>query len=573
MRSPLSQRAGTMALAALLAALLTVTARPAGAQDQPIVLEHGFNSNGASWQVAADRMRHDYKVAPQQPTTNWRASYADQAAALDANTAPNTSMAMGHSNGGLISRQWNRAYQRNNRIATIGSLHRGAPLATNALNGNIYYVGGSIAYDISDAVRYYAYWEMQGVDNVLGYVGYWAAYNIFNWFANFGNIMANYGFEAGVGTGLAIPVLYDMSPATSQIIPALNTDANLAREAQAMSARVGITSQMSTAINQMFYTVSPGNAGSWVRARKFAWAAFLIAYEYYSYDVDPNDPYYWQLTTGAWRWALATLDVEDIDAIWCALNGTLVAYYRPSLYGYAIYCSGSDGVVPVESQAYPNGTRQRIVSPGPTHMQEKQDARTVDQLLLTLREDFNVTPRLPGEVARVVVSPTTLSVPVGSSRTVSSYSYTIDGALAANNSPTWSSSNPGVAAVTSSGATATVSGLAVGSAVITASNNGYSASTAVSVLPATALTGVSITGPSIVYINDFAEFYAVPVGGVQPLSYRWTVNGIVQSGNNLSTLGVNVTAPRLTVGVTVTDAAGATATASKSVTVKPVTLY
>lgn len=564
---PLMQAVRLAARALVAAGLSLALARSALAQDQPIALVHGLASNAASWQAAADRMHHDFKLAPQLPDLHWRDPFASQAGELDGKLTPKPLMAIGHSNGGLVAREWNRVYGRNNRIATLGSLHQGAPLAEHVINGDAFYVGFSIAYDISDAFRYYSYWEAQGVDNVVGYLGTMALYYNFNFWAHISEVLGAVGFVGGGVAGAYAPVLGDMSPARSQFLPALNSSGNLAREAQAMYARVGIVSQMPSAINQIFYSAVPNSARDWITVRDWGWAAALATYEYYENYVDPYDPYYFQLHTGAWRWAQVALDLEDIDAIWCALTGTLRAYYRPTLYGYAIACDGSDGIVPVASQYYPGGTRQRLVNPGPTHMREKQDGRTVDQLMGTLREDFVVPLRAPGEVARVVI-PATASVPLGGSASLSATSYTIDNTLATNQVATWRSNNPGIVAVTASGATATVTGVAQGTALVIATNNGYSDTTTVTVTSATPITGVTISGPSTVYMYDYVSFTAKPTGGIAPFRYRWTVNGIASSVTS-ATLSTAVDQPRLTVTVTVSDAGGSSMTASKSPTVKP----
>lgn len=504
------------------AAVLSAAAAPLRAQDQPLALVHGFNSDGSSWQVAAERLRHDFKVAPERPNLTWRAKYTDQAIELNSRVTPEVQMAIGHSNGGLVSRAWNRRDSRLDRLATMGSLHRGAPLADHTLNGDVYRVGGAIAYDISDAVRYYAYWEMMGVDNTLGYLGYWGLYNIFNWYSNLAELVAAHGFEMGVGTGLAIPVVYDASPTFSTILPSLNSDSSLAREARAMVARVGIVSDTGTGLNQMFYTLSPDDGDAWVLAREFAYGASLAAYEYYQYHLDPwSTEYYYQLQSGAWRWALVALDMLDIDAIWLYLNGTLVSYYRPTLYGYYIEHTGSDGIVPVESQIYPGATQTYVVKPGPTHMREKQDERTIRNLALTLEFDFKVPRRLPGEVATVVV-PAALSVPIGGSSTLTSQSYTIDGNLADSQVASWRSTNAAVATVTSSGASTTVTGVGLGNTLVIAENNGYADTTVITVTEAVAALTVTIDGPTQVNDGYGGTWQAVVNGGTGPYTYSWS---------------------------------------------------
>ena len=549
-------------VACLAGTMVPTTAHP---QDQNAAFIHGFNSNGASWQIAADRLRKSFKIVAQRPDLQWRQPYANQAADLDTRLLNPTPLAMGHSNGGLILREWNRTYGRNDRIASVGSLHQGAPLAESALNGNIYVYGGTLAYNISDAARYYTYWESQGIDWVIGYAVYQSLYNIFNFGANFGNIMANFGFAAGAGTGAAIPVLYDMSPQRSAIISALNAQANLDREAQAMWARVGIQSTMSTPINQQFFTITPGNARLWARLRDIAWYGSIAAYEYYQYYIDYNDPYYYQLHGGAWRWAAAALAIEDMDAVWCFMNGTLRQYTRYGIYGYTIACDGSDGVVPTASQYYPNGTRQYSVYPGPTHMQEKQDDRVIAQMTATFRDDFRVPVRLAGQPMLLVLTPPSMSVVVGQVATLTANSYDMNNTLLSGQPTTWRSTNPGVASVTGESNSGSVTGVAPGTALIIADNQGYADTTAVTVTVANPMTSVTIYGPTSGALHQFLRFSATPNGGVGPYQYYWTLDGIAPPGNTGTSFEIEVTAPRHTVRVRVTDAAGTVITAAKGI--------
>lgn len=92
---------------------------------------------------------------------------------------------------------------------------------------------------------------------------------------------------------------------------------------------------------------------------------------------------------------------------------------------------------------------------------------------------------------------------------------------------------------------------------------------AVSARPAAQLSAypvaVSISGPSAVFYNDPATWTAFASYGTAPYTYTWYRNG-VQVGTG-STYSVVVTGS-FTLAVTVRDASGASASASKSVTVQ-----
>ena len=88
------------------------------------------------------------------PSTTWCKDYDTQAAQLQALIDPvlgtGSGLALvGHSNGGIVGRAFNRLTQRNDRIISIGSPHLGAPLVTNYLNGTIRNFGVAMANAIA----------------------------------------------------------------------------------------------------------------------------------------------------------------------------------------------------------------------------------------------------------------------------------------------------------------------------------------------------------------------------------------------------------------------------------------
>ncbi len=93
---------------------------------------------------------------------------------------------------------------------------------------------------------------------------------------------------------------------------------------------------------------------------------------------------------------------------------------------------------------------------------------------------------------------------------------------------------------------------------------------AVSARPVTQQYGypvtVSISGPSAVFYNDPATWTALASYGITPYTYTWYRNG-VQVGTG-STYSIVATGGSFTLAVTVRDASGASASASKSVTMQ-----
>ena len=129
---------------------------PAGAQDQPTVFVHGFNSDGGTWQGAATRLQTRLAIAPQRPSINWRDDFPSQASSLQSqlSSLPGSPVAVAHSNGGLASRQWSRIRALGG-LVTIGTPNQGAPIASNllrwaAFNDDLYYA----LSDLYDAFTY-----------------------------------------------------------------------------------------------------------------------------------------------------------------------------------------------------------------------------------------------------------------------------------------------------------------------------------------------------------------------------------------------------------------------------------
>lgn len=185
--------------------------------------------------------------------------------------------------------------------------------------------------------------------------------------------------------------------------------------------------------------------------------------------------------------------------------------------------------------------------------------------------DVDYTPVLTS----VTVAPTPTTVNVGGNRQLTATAKDQYGAAMSGYTFTWSSSNTAAATV---GSTGLVTGVAPGSATITASTGGKSGSASVTVsYPA---PSVSISGPSWVTRYQSAQYTAAANGGSTPYTYQWRT----RQGNSstwfswqswYSTGSTNYTfssvngcgITRNQIEVKVTDANGATAISSYTATV------
>jgi len=343
--------------------------------NQPVVFAHGFRSDGASWAQAADRLASDYAVRTSRPTVDWRARYAAQASALRSATAslslfPDTTVLVGHSNGGLVSREANRQSRPAKGIVTIGTLHHGAPLAANlpivgAWGSEVYYFNARPVWHYGwfwDWISYAASWYSRD----MAYIG-----------ASMSAATTYIGFDPNIA------VLGDMTPGSAALTLDLNSAANLNREQAQLRQRVGIGSRTYDNLGIMYSGLVPENWSYFTGLQYTAIAWQLFAFEYYLNYWDWWDPYYWWKWSGAWLWLDAAVVNLSVDPVWCVLIGAW------SSSG----CTASDGIVPLANQRYPGVGAKNYDIVGPAHTQEKQSTQFYDALRFTMDNDFFTRPR------------------------------------------------------------------------------------------------------------------------------------------------------------------------------------
>src|SRR5262249_16834603 len=114
-----------LALAATLAAP-SIAAAEDSLKDSPAVFVHGLASNSHTWDQAVSHLTPLLAIQPYQVDLDWRAFYETQAAQLQQQVGnlPGNVVAVGHSNGGVIARQWSRTRDLGSLI-TLGSPNQG----------------------------------------------------------------------------------------------------------------------------------------------------------------------------------------------------------------------------------------------------------------------------------------------------------------------------------------------------------------------------------------------------------------------------------------------------------------
>lgn len=348
----------------LIVACLTPSAL--SAQDRSVLFIHGYRSNGASWAATANRLQNDLSLQATRRDTDPSRPYEQQASDLQAQTwllPPNT-VAVGHSNGGIIARQLSR-----NRplgaIITLGTPHQGTRLATS---GN-------------EIVAFHTLLLVEGSGLADWLVG---------WFGNHPIAVAlfdlHHGWYAGALGVLSSFVDAAQNPVLSQMGPVSSFRQGLnASVSQEPPTRVGwaFTAERHWE-GGLFLALAPQHRDTYFDIKAYSVWGANTAGQYLTYNFPP---YSIQHTVGQKAFYVAYM-LDNADAQWCkAITGSEL-------------CGGTnandhmrhDGVVPVASQYYPSAVN--LHSDGPAHTQEKDAA--YDGLYHLLTTFTNIPPRSSG---------------------------------------------------------------------------------------------------------------------------------------------------------------------------------
>ena len=335
----------------------------AAAQDRPVIFVHGFGSSGETWSGAASRLQTSLAIQPATPSLNARALYESQADDLQWQSGGlgSDAVAVGHSNGGLVARQWNRQHPLAG-VITVGTPHGGAPLVRNLSA----YAGFNweLVWSVNDVFRSFGQaccnwqWILSMYSNVWQLAADMAASSVPE-------------IASAVAVNTAFPVTPEMAPGSS-FLASINSSGNLTREAAAIPVRVGI---VSTAYNlygaapcarlfPMKVTWSPTGAtprvSAWRPTPPYIYAN--APYEdWWAFDIASG------LSTAAWY-------LTVMDEWWCQ---------SVSLVGLGA-CWVNDTIVPQWSQVYPGGLYIDSGWQGPAHTQEtRMSDALIDRVLTT----------------------------------------------------------------------------------------------------------------------------------------------------------------------------------------------
>ncbi len=318
-------------------------------QDTPVVFVHGFASDQRTWQAAAARLAATLRIEPHLVELPWREPIETQAAAMPhaVNALPPSAIAVAHSQGGVVARQWSRSKPLSG-ILTLGTPHSGSLLAQRGL----------------DVLGFnYTLYNLVGLATAFG------TGTEFEWI--YVALRGHYAMALQLSWGTAVSLaattaVMNHVPVAPQLVPGsaylqgLNGAGNLAREASAVSKRVGLT----FAADQ--YWRAGAAVGLAPHQREWFAAATVTLPPTFEYAAVYIEQRYGPLNMPARSFAARLRDlagaIRELDPLWC----WAVTDDRQCRVPH-------DGIVSVAAQSYPNAVNFGVTGPAHTQETERSD--------------------------------------------------------------------------------------------------------------------------------------------------------------------------------------------------------
>jgi hypothetical protein len=348
----------------------------AAAEDRPAVFIHGLASSSHTWDQAVSDLTPLLAIQPYQVDLDWRALYETQAAQLQQQLGgvPDDVIAIGHSNGGVIARQWNRSRPVGSLI-TLASPNQGAPFVDHLFEWFTF---------LDDVLNRMA--NVSAAFSITSHDVWWWApdrwLDAFNFATDVWNTAGNGLFS--LGFDYKLPVMPEMR-VFSSYMQNLNSQSNRDREASSITNRVALLNvARDFDLGGPFRIVAPDNYVAWHNTILVAGIVVDALAGYVRITADVQDQAAYDLADQLSSVAEWFLQFEDV---WCRTVSD------PSPYPIA-KCYEHDGIVPAWSQAYDVPRLQFILRPdGPVHTAETSDSH--DQLYQALTTVAGVANREP----------------------------------------------------------------------------------------------------------------------------------------------------------------------------------
>lgn len=357
--------------------LVVTVVSVARAQDRPVAFIHGLNATDQTWQSAADALQQQLALQAYRPNPSWVDTFQDQAAQVqnEIGGLPSSTIAVGHSNGGLVSRQWSRMRYLDG-LVTLGTPNHGAPLVDNLLHFTrfSFQVYNSIS-DIFDAFS-----ECSGVWECAEQWSWVLHANDLNdWLVAVLNFIVTHPWDINNTLGFmnVWPVLPQMA-VQSPFMQDLNANAG----SEQAGTRVGIVSIAHNWNDAGWWrAIRPESADTVAYAVDFgallldAWATYIYA------TADPGDN---RALSIANKMTVASSVMIAMDSIYCR------AVSSPNM---GQTCRPNDTVVPDQSQQLPNSL-EVVMTDGPVHI--KETTHSHEYLYQVLANVMSIPPRSGG---------------------------------------------------------------------------------------------------------------------------------------------------------------------------------
>lgn len=542
--------------ATTLLAVLGAVPCDAHAQRVPLIMQHGIRSDASTWNTADDSLRNSFPIRVERRSTSWRQPFTLQVAEIGSflGALPDTSLAVGHSAGSLVLRQAVLGGESFKAMASIGTPHWGAPVASNVRNGTMPYIFTPVSSTLD--FLSYIFFPLDGMDlqedealsapMALAYV--------LLYYATLG--LSYFDFVP------SYPIWEQLSPSGSAI-PRLNLGDSLAAQAQRVPTRRSIMTRINNPDDALWRLVASEDDMSLVDAMRNTLTYYSL---FASLFVGGKYCYYPQYNpskrSAAIAWADLALLVQLLDSRYCYQ----LFVENASAMG-SMQCGASDSVVPLGNQVWGAGgySTLRQVN-GVAHAEQTKSRFVIDELRAFLLDDGGVSRCGQGPVATALVSGAFHNLVSGTSR-----SLQLRGLDACNVQTSQAtafqltSSNPAVISTTvDQNGFGSLTAHAQGSVTITGIVNGKSTSFTVQVAAPAELTVSLSASPNGGFLpGDEVQLVADIVTGSPIEEITWSIGGQLVPGG-ASTLVMYYTTPT-TITVTVRNSAGTVQSASVSI--------
>ncbi len=361
-----------------LVAFLFTLVSAADAQDRGVVFVHGLKSSGDTWEAAAASLQAQLALESRRPTQTWNDTYEAQAEQLHSAIGlfgGFSTVAVGHSNGGIVSREWSK-WRTLGGVVTVGTPHHGAPILENLLN----YVDFNATLSDRIAGVFDGFGHCFGTEGCeWGWVIFQDSLN--DLLAGIWGYVDTHLLELASTLGITLgpyPIFGEMVPSAPYLAD-LNSSSNLSREQGEIGTRVGVVSIARNFFDAGFVRVFNPEAADTVDTIK---DYVVLALDFWGgYLLGSNDPN--AQNTAAFMFAAAGR-LAALDEMYCKLVSSVGM----------TYCEANDEVVPFSSQRYPGAQHEFVMDQGPVHIRETTESTPT--LYQTLTTWLNIGPRSSG---------------------------------------------------------------------------------------------------------------------------------------------------------------------------------